>query len=502
MTTSKPLKAGDQMKTPPSSEFLSYGYSVYEMEKVPDKWKCVFCSGIIKEPVQFVECGDRSCRGCYESRLAASPNGKLICPGQECNVEFDKSQTMNDRAFKRELDKLEVTCIHKSDQHSCLWTGALYTYQEHLDANHIHFTCDECKESFSSVLALKEHREKSCPSLFQRCPLAPYCGTDMIRNDEFDAHLLSEKHQEALALALIGKYNAPETHDQEQDMDTTSAYNEQEKQTSEKLSELADKVQQLNDDTIKLSQDFVKLNELHQVASQEVTYLQAACTERNIIMSNLQPKQDAIQKDIEQIRQNLEENQQIATDGTLTWRIERVAEKMADAQSERQPSIFSPMFYSSPHGYKMRARLYLHGDGNARRTHMSLFFLLVKGEYDPLLAWPFSHKVTFCLFDQTGAGRHIIDSFRPDVKSSSFQRPVNENNIASGIPKFFPLPMIQQDDNPYVRDDTMFLKIMIDIHETPKVMLPFVLNLNPGLPTHVQHHLISQEKIKQQQQQA
>jgi len=120
----------------------------------------------------------------------------------------------------------------------------------------------------------------------------------------------------------------------------------------------------------------------------------------------------------------------------------------------------------------------------------------MRGDYDALLTWPFSHKVTFCLFDQTGNNRHIIDSFRPDVKSNSFQRPKTDANIASGIPKFFPLPMIQQDDNPYVRDDTLFLKIVVDLNDTPKMILPYMLTLNPGLPNHVQQILINQEKIK------
>ncbi|CAF2545248.1 unnamed protein product [Rotaria sp. Silwood2] len=284
-------------------------------------------------------------------------------------------------------------------------------------------------------------------------------------------------------------------------MELTSITNELEQQASEKLCDLAEKVQKLNDDTVQLSRDFVKMNELYQVAVQEVNHFQTAANERNVVMSNLQPKQDTIQKKIEQLKQTLEESQHISTDGTLTWRVDQVAERMADAQSERQPSIYSPMFYSSPTGYKMRTRLYLHGDGNARRTHMSLFFLLMKGEYDALLVWPFSYKVTFCLFDQTGNNRHIIDSFRPDVKSSSFQRPVNDANIASGIPKFFPLPMIQQDDNPYVRDDTLFIKIIVDLNETPKMILPYMLTLNPGLPNHVQQVLINQEKAKRDQQQ-
>ncbi|CAF1268813.1 unnamed protein product [Rotaria sordida] len=52
-----------------------------------------------------------------------------------------------------------------------------------------------------------------------------------------------------------------------------------------------------------------------------------------------------------------------------------------DAQSERQTSIYSPRFYSSPTGYKMRTHLYLYGDGNARRTHISLFFVLMRVDF-------------------------------------------------------------------------------------------------------------------------
>ena len=148
----------------------------------------------------------------------------------------------------------------------------------------------------------------------------------------------------------------------------------------------------------------------------------------------------------------------------------------------------------------MRARLYLHGDGNARRTHMSLFFVLMRGPNDAILKFPFNYKVTFCLYDQTTQSRHIIDSFRPDTKSNSFQRPRSETNIASGIPKFFPLTMIQQEGNPYVRDDTMFIKVMVDFGDMPKTLLPYALNLNPGLPMHIQQAMIKQEAQNRAQQ--
>ena len=49
----------------------------------------------------------------------------------------------------------------------------------------------------------------------------------------------------------------------------------------------------------------------------------------------------------------------------------------------------------------MCLRLYLNSDGNAHETHVSLFFVLMSGEYDAILKFPFEYKLIFCLFDQT-----------------------------------------------------------------------------------------------------
>ena len=154
----------------------------------------------------------------------------------------------------------------------------------------------------------------------------------------------------------------------------------------------------------------------------------------------------------------------------------------------------------------MRGRLYLQGDGNARQSHISLFFVLMRGPHDAILKFPFTYKVTFCLYDQTDGvqKRHIIDSFRPDTRSNSFQRPRSEMNIASGIPKFFPLSLIEKENNPYVRDDTMFIKVFVDFDDMPRTLVPYAMTLNPGLPVGVQHQFIKEEaerRAPEQQQQ-
>lgn len=54
-------------------------------------------------------------------------------------------------------------------------------------------------------------------------------------------------------------------------------------------------------------------------------------------------------------------------------------------------------FYTSKYGYKMCLRIYLNGDGTGRGTHLSLFFVVMRGHSDALLKWPFNQKVTLSL---------------------------------------------------------------------------------------------------------
>ena len=64
------------------------------------------------------------------------------------------------------------------------------------------------------------------------------------------------------------------------------------------------------------------------------------------------------------------------------------------------------------------------------------------------------------LLDQETGRRHLSDSFRPDPKSSSFQRPTTEMNIASGCPLFVNQTVLK--DQTYVKDDVIFIKVIVD----------------------------------------
>ncbi|MEQ2195503.1 hypothetical protein XENOCAPTIV_013868 [Xenoophorus captivus] len=107
-------------------------------------------------------------------------------------------------------------------------------------------------------------------------------------------------------------------------------------------------------------------------------------------------------------------------DGVFIWKISDFTKKRQDAVAGRAPAMFSPGFTSN-----------------------------------------ICVQVTLMLLDQNNR-EHIIDAFRPDISSSSFQRPVSDMNIASGCPLFCPLSKLDS-KNSYIRDDTIFIKAIVDL---------------------------------------
>jgi len=152
--------------------------------------------------------------------------------------------------------------------------------------------------------------------------------------------------------------------------------------------------------------------------------------------------------------------------GIFLWRIPEIRRRRRDAIEGRITSIYSPPFYSGRHGYKMCIRAYLNGDGIGYSTHLSVFFVLMRGEYDSLLKWPFENKVSLILVDQN-LRRHIVQTFKPTPESSSFQQPKSDMNVASGCPQFAELSVLEEGD--YVKNDVLFLKCIVD---TTKIQHP------------------------------
>ncbi|XP_069624650.1 TNF receptor-associated factor 5 [Ranitomeya imitator] len=150
--------------------------------------------------------------------------------------------------------------------------------------------------------------------------------------------------------------------------------------------------------------------------------------------------------------------------GKLIWKITDYERKKKEAVEGRVVSIYSQHFYTSRCGYRLCARAYLNGDGSGKGSFLSLYFVVMRGEFDSLLSWPFKQKVTLMLIDQSGKKNHMVDVFKADPHSSSFKRPEGETNIASGCPRFVSHTQIENPKNAcFIKDDTIFIKVAVDL---------------------------------------
>ena len=149
------------------------------------------------------------------------------------------------------------------------------------------------------------------------------------------------------------------------------------------------------------------------------------------------------------------------TNGTLVWKIPDIRRRLRDAIEGRTISLYSPPFYTSPHGYRMCIRTYLNGDGSGKGTHVSVFFVLMRSEHDSLLTYPFKQSVRFTLVNQKNPAASITEAFYPDLKSPSFNRPEKDMNIASGFPKFACQSVLQ--DESFTVNNMIYIKCQVDL---------------------------------------
>lgn len=166
------------------------------------------------------------------------------------------------------------------------------------------------------------------------------------------------------------------------------------------------------------------------------------------------------------------------------------------AQSGEGIFIDSHPFYSSQTGYKMCLRLFFNGNKTARGRFISLQFILMRGEFDAILLFPFCFFMVISLLDQTNGQNHIVNKFQPDVLSRNCQRPQSDVNVIHEILEFASLERLRKENNPYIRENTMFIKTIIDFGNGLRNLVPYAVNLNAALPIPIQQTMIEEEKEK------
>ena len=138
-----------------------------------------------------------------------------------------------------------------------------------------------------------------------------------------------------------------------------------------------------------------------------------------------------------------------------TWKITGFSELFNKAQMGEQFFIESfPFTLGGDYGCRLKLYLYPNGFKSGKNTHLSLYFGVLKGEYDAVLPWPLQKNFTFTLIDQE-EGINMVKEARETVR-----RPVTDEIKRAGFDKY-----ISHNDlmnGRYILDDTLFIQIRMD----------------------------------------
>ncbi|XP_067151108.1 TNF receptor-associated factor 3 isoform X2 [Apteryx mantelli] len=504
------------------------GYKEKFVNAVEDKYKCEKCHLILCNPKQ-TECGHRYCETCMNALLSSSSPKCTACQESIVKDKVFKDNCCRrellalqiycrneNKGCKEQLSLGQLLMHLKTDcqfeelpcpRADCKEKILRKDLPDHVEktCKYRETTCKYCKSQVP-MITLQKHEDADCPCVMVSCPHKCSVKTLMRSegtNQQIKAHEASSAVQHVNLLkewsnALENKVALLQNESLEKNKSIQTLHNqicsfeieiERQKEMlrnneskilhlqrvidsqAEKLKELDKEIRPFRQnweeaDSMKSSVESLQ-NRVTELESVDKTAGQGA---RNTSLLETQLSRHDQMLSVHDIRlADMDLRFQVletaSYNGVLIWKIRDYKRRKQEAVMGKTLSLYSQPFYTGYFGYKMCARVYLNGDGMGKGTHLSLFFVIMRGEYDALLPWPFKQKVTLMLMDQGPSRRHLGDAFKPDPNSSSFKKPTGEMNIASGCPVFVAQTVLE--NGTYIKDDTIFIKVIVDTSDLP-----------------------------------
>ena len=147
------------------------------------------------------------------------------------------------------------------------------------------------------------------------------------------------------------------------------------------------------------------------------------------------------------------------------WKIDGFSEVLRQAMTGGRSFIHSDPFYTATgtesYGYKLKVKISPNGQVSGKNTHLSVYIIVMKGEYDAILSWPFKKRVKFTVIDQQeDADKQENVTFELPIENTpAFARPVTEENAGRGFGDFISHKKLNS--RRYIVDDTLFLQVEI-----------------------------------------
>ena len=156
------------------------------------------------------------------------------------------------------------------------------------------------------------------------------------------------------------------------------------------------------------------------------------------------------------------------------WKITFFSDSLRQAKKGVKERIESVPFYTGCYGYKLKVVAYPYDTNDLLLAHgpyLSIGIVLMEGEYDDMLPWPFSKKITFTIIDQNKdlkERQNPTNYFSPGrldslmhVRKIFSERPGGKKMAVEDKLWFFISHKVLQ-TRQYIVNDTLFLQVDVE----------------------------------------
>ena len=155
------------------------------------------------------------------------------------------------------------------------------------------------------------------------------------------------------------------------------------------------------------------------------------------------------------------------------WKMTFFSESLRQAKEGVKKRIESDPFYTGRYGYKLKVFAYPYYIGFVvpHDPQLSIGIVLMEGEYDNILTWPFSKKITFTIIDQnkdlkerqnhTGYLSPSKQEFPLRVRKIFSERPGGKKIVDNDVLWYFINHKVLE-TRQYIVNDTLFLQVDVE----------------------------------------
>ncbi len=393
------------------------------VEDLPDYLRCSICLSCLQNPYQ-TPCGHRFCKDCIIPVMNSPQN---LCPQDRTII--DATNTYPDNAVRLQINRLKIKC----PKQGCDWVGELSDKPNHLQkCKFIKQPCDLCGHEV--LKAYMDLHVTSCPNRKIKCE---YCGDD-VPQSEINLH-----HLECPLFLIPCPHGCSEDKLPRKGLESHTAT-------------ICPKVL--------IACSFAPFGCSEMVTRGSMAEHVRTCGPQRC--AGMAATILDLQKELKDLRLTVSKQADVVKEletsvypssGQFTWRIDDIRAKITQAQAGDQTSsvIYSPAFYSTESGYRLSLCIYPAGDNN--QGYLSLYFVIVKGQFDEVLQWPFQKRVYLTLLNTKG-GHGVMKNIEPDPRLHYFHRPESLRNVGYGYPKFIQLTRLLHEDSDFVAGGAIFLR--------------------------------------------